>query len=100
MKIIEPTTGAICESLQGRDKGDLYCVTQVLRNGYLFVVDGDRKKLSCPKKKNLKHVHVFPSTVSEFGLDISSGKVSDSQIAFALKQFRQNRTKMSEESNV
>jgi ribosomal protein L14E/L6E/L27E len=83
----------ICESLQGRDKGNLYVIVQVLDNEYVLVTDGERKKLSCPKKKNMKHIRLYPKYSGEYGADLDGGRVIDSRIAFALKCFEEERQK-------
>jgi ribosomal protein L14E/L6E/L27E len=93
MKIKIPARGMICESLQGRDKENLYVILQVLDNQEVLVTDGERKKLSCPKKKNVKHIRLYPKYSAEYGADLESGKVIDSQIAFALKRFKEERVK-------
>ena len=66
MRIKTPVKGGICESLMGRDKGNLYAILEVLSADYLLVVDGKLKKLSCPKKKNLKHVRLINANASDF----------------------------------
>lgn len=97
MKVKDPVQGAICESIQGRDKGSLYCITDVLGGGYVLVADGKAKRLDRPKRKNVRHLRLFPDNASAGGADFSRGRVSDSQIAFALKAFAQKRNQKSEE---
>lgn len=87
MKVKDPRIGLICESLQGRDKGNLYVIVGILPNSFVFVADGDRKKLSCPKRKNIRHLHLTPFMSADYGADLSD-KANDCQIAYALKQYR------------
>jgi ribosomal protein L14E/L6E/L27E len=91
MKNKVPFKGEICLSLQGRDKGNFYFILQAESDGYVLVADGDRKTLSCPKRKNLKHLELLNKCEKDYGLDFSSGKVFDSHLAFALKRFKQER---------
>lgn len=86
MKVKVPFTGAICGSLQGRDKGNLYAVVQILPQGYVLLADGTAKKLKSPKKKNLKHLHIYPANVKDYGADVEKD-IADSVLAYALKQF-------------
>lgn len=51
MKINDPETGGICQSLQGRDKGRYYLIVGVDEKGSVLVTDGNFKKLALPKKK-------------------------------------------------
>lgn len=97
MKVKHPVQGGICESLQGRDKGNLYCICGILGDGYVLVADGKAKPLGSPKRKNVRHLRLYPDNASEGGVDFSRGRVSDSQIAYALKTFAQNSKNKSEE---
>jgi ribosomal protein L14E/L6E/L27E len=85
MKVKTPVKGLICESLQGRDKGNLYCIASILDDAHVLVVDGKHKTLAAAKKKNVKHLCLFPKKVEDFGVNTESA--CDSQIAYALKQF-------------
>ncbi len=47
--------GDLCISTAGRDKGRVFLVVEV--NGKIaFVVDGKVRKVTAPKKKNIKHL--------------------------------------------
>lgn len=87
MKVKTPCLGSICVSLQGRDKGAAYVVVGILARSFVLVADGDCKKLSCPKKKNLKHLYLSPKSAGDYGVDLSDSTY-DCQIAYALKQFK------------
>ena len=87
MKVKNPCIGSICESLQGRDKGTSYVIVGILPNSFVLVADGNRKKLGSPKRKNLKHLHILPQNVGDYGVEISE-KANDCQIAYALKLSR------------
>lgn len=87
MKVTQPSVGGICESLQGRDKGEPYVVVGILPNSFVLVADGTRKRLSRPKRKNLKHLYLSPHSSAEYGADFSNGNADDCAIAYALKQY-------------
>jgi ribosomal protein L14E/L6E/L27E len=87
MKVTTPAEGIICESLQGRDKGNLYCIVRVLSDDFVEVADGKSKKFSHPKKKNLKHLHLFPINVADCASVNFGGKGVDYELAYALKCF-------------
>ncbi len=88
MKIKTPEEGQLCESLQGRDKGNIYSVVQVLSDSFVLVVDGDRRKLRCPKRKNLKHLALIPENIKDYGVGLPLKETDDCRIAYALKQRR------------
>ncbi len=91
MKVKTPREGTICVSAQGRDKGTTYAVISVVSPQFVLVADGNRKKLSCPKRKNLKHLILTPRTAAEFGADISNGSADDCALAYAIKQYLQSK---------
>ena len=49
--------GQIVISKSGRDARKMFIVTGVCSD-YLYLVDGDLRKLSNPKKKKIKHVQI------------------------------------------
>lgn len=88
MKLKIPTVGGICESLQGRDKGRFYIIKEVLQDGTVLVTDGNFKKVSSPKRKNLKHLRLLPQTAESIGNKfLTDQKVFDTEVYSALKGF-------------
>ena len=49
--------GSIVQSLAGRDKGCLFLVVGIEEN-YVYLVDGDIRKMENPKRKKMKHVEL------------------------------------------
>ncbi len=49
--------GQIVISKSGRDVGRMFIVTGVCSD-YLYLVDGDLRKLNKPKKKKIKHIQI------------------------------------------
>lgn len=48
--------GSLVYSIKGRDKGNLFLVLK--RDGdFVYLADGDLRKVENPKKKKLKHVN-------------------------------------------
>lgn len=47
--------GSVVKATAGREKGSYYVITEMKEN-YVFIADGKRRKLSLPKRKNQKHV--------------------------------------------
>ena len=52
--------GRAAVSTQGRDKGHAYLVVSVIDDRYVLLADGDTRKLTHPKKKQVKHLRVAP----------------------------------------
>ncbi|WBW49623.1 KOW domain-containing RNA-binding protein [Peptoniphilus equinus] len=48
--------GTVVKSKNGRDMGHEFIVFRVLDEKYVELVDGKRRTLACPKKKQIKHL--------------------------------------------
>ena len=56
---VEVTVGDLVVSRAGRDKGRPFVVLSA-EEGYVYLVDGDLRKLDRPKKKKRMHVKPYP----------------------------------------
>ena len=75
---MEIERGSLVYSIAGRDKGNLFLVLK--REGeFVYLADGDQRKLEYPKKKKIKHVNKT-NTLLEFD------NVSNSDIRKMLKK--------------
>ncbi len=99
MKILIPEKGGIVQSTQGRDKGRLYAVCEVLADGFILVTDGETRKLFRPKRKNLKHVRPLPHNVGEDGITFPPDKAFDDRVAHYLKGLQKAIKSKSEDSS-
>lgn len=54
---MQPECGTVVKSLKGHDSGEYYVVVKT-DGKYVYVANGKTKKLSAPKRKNLKHLFV------------------------------------------
>ncbi len=98
MKINDPETGGICQSLQGRDKGRYYLIVGVDEKGSALVTDGNFKKLASPKKKNPRHLRFLPLKAESIASKLLKGeRVFDTEIYSALKSY--NYPKPAEETS-
>ncbi|MBO8169411.1 MAG: hypothetical protein H0Z35_09545 [Thermoanaerobacteraceae bacterium] len=60
--------GQLVYSLAGRDKGETYIVLEVLDEKFVSVVNGRKRTVDKPKKKNIRHlqpVNKFAEAVRE-----------------------------------
>lgn len=60
-------TGTIVTSTAGHDKGQLLLVTGA-DGRFVYLADGKERRLSAPKKKNLKHVRPTPEFLDPAGM--------------------------------
>ena len=84
----EVIVGSIVHSKAGRDVGKCYIIVRFDEKGYAFVANGSDRKLSAPKRKNVKHLE--PSgevneTIREKLL--AEKQIFDSEIKSALRAY-------------
>ncbi len=87
-------SGSIVRSTAGRDKERLYLVWES-QAGFLFVVDGDKRRVSKPKRKRRKHLSQLDMLETEEFADIRSGikdGTADSRIRRQLLRYKRNET--------
>jgi large subunit ribosomal protein L14e len=48
--------GQIVESTAGRDKNNKFVVLCIIDDQYVYISDGDKRKVENPKKKKRKHI--------------------------------------------
>jgi len=89
MKIKTPEKGMIVESVQGRDEGSYYVVTEVLADGFILVADGKKRTLDSPKKKNIKHVRLTCGNIADGGIT-AWDRAFDNRVACFLKTLKGN----------
>ena len=73
--------GSLVYSRAGRDKGMLFLVLET-DGEYVYLTDGDTRKVLKPKKKKLKHINKT-NTV----LELDFGNISDSAVRKALAEY-------------
>ncbi|MEW5783724.1 MAG: KOW domain-containing RNA-binding protein [Bacillota bacterium] len=77
--------GQLVRSLAGRDKGEHYLVIAVADPGRVLVVDGRRRTMARPKKKNTAHLQRYERRVEIEEL-IHARKLTDSQVIRYIKE--------------
>ena len=73
--------GMLVYSKAGRDKGKLFMVLKT-ENDFVYLSDGDIRRVAAPKKKKIKHIN-RTNTVVELDFD----KISDSAVRKALSEY-------------
>ena len=76
--------------MAGRDKGGFYLVVEV-NDCYAKVVDGEKRLLSKPKNKNLKHLRPCGYSI-EKGMEVpGENKLTDALVRNILRDWRQRK---------
>lgn len=80
--------GCLVESIAGRDKGKLFLVVG-LSQTRASIVDGDLRKTSKPKLKNLKHLRFVSDNMNQRVLHKidTDTKLEDAEVRKALRLF-------------
>lgn len=64
--------GQLVKSKAGRDKGKLFIIKDIINDKYVYIVDGDLRKISNPKKKKIKHLIIYKRIFKEFQEQLKS----------------------------
>ena len=72
--------GSVVRADAGRDSGDFFAVTHIA-GGYCFIANGKSRKLSSPKRKNIKHISPTDSVIEDIN------DITDKKLRTLLKEF-------------
>lgn len=85
MSTREIKKGQLVKSRAGRDKDKLYLIIN-WDDEYVFVVDGDSRRLQNPKKKNIRHLWYTDKVAGTINTKLTAGeKVTNADIREALR---------------
>lgn len=89
MAVLRP--GQLVTSTAGRDRNALFLVLRVDEDGFVWVVDGDKRPLEKPKKKNPKHLKAHDYVEKDIAERWSRGEpVKDSEIREVIRAREQD----------
>lgn len=73
-------------SAAGRDGGQRYLVLALCGDGFALVVDGQRRRVDRPKRKNLRHLRPFAAAAADLAERTAMGQaVSDEEVRASLE---------------
>lgn len=79
--------GQVVYSKAGRDEGRIFVVVGVVDENYVFVSDGDLRRLENPKKKKIKHLNLTELKVEAISQKLNAGiKITNAEIRKALAE--------------
>ncbi len=84
MNIIQ---GDVVVATAGKEKNQIFVVLKIDEK-YCYLVNGDRLKLTKPKKKSLKHVQ----KASKIGFDVEKLKSGQENVNAAVRKFLKERS--------
>ncbi|NLZ52719.1 MAG: RNA-binding protein [Thermoanaerobacteraceae bacterium] len=79
--------GQLAKSVAGRDKGRFMIVIDIIDENYVYIVDGDLRRVENPKKKKIKHLQLLNKKV-DFIADklVKKRKISNDDVKKALNE--------------
>lgn len=82
--------GQVVIGLSGRDKGNILVITNIIDDKFVEIVDGKRRKLDKPKKKNIGHLQLTKTVIKEVQTrDTGSYQYNDAYIRKVLEDFQE-----------
>ena len=86
--------GQIVKSKAGRDKDRVFIICSILDEQFVFVCDGDLRKLNSPKKKKVKHLMIYNTVLTEFADKLQGNEnLDDAYVRKVLSPFKQSVSK-------
>ena len=83
--------GELVISTAGRDKGNKYLVIKQIDDKYVELADGDKRRLSRTKRKNIKHIKKTGYVAKELAKWFEEGKrVRDQDLKRVVTDYEQN----------
>lgn len=82
----ESNLGKLAYSKAGRDKGKFFIIVGILDAKYVYISDGDMRKIEKPKKKKIKHIVIMNCAADNIkNMLLCNEKVSNSEIKVFLQ---------------
>jgi len=91
--------GGVAVSSAGRDKGRTFMILSIIDEQYVYIADGDLRKLGAPKKKKLRHLKLCPDVLSGIAEKLMAGtKVFDAELRSAIRSRTESGDAQKEET--
>jgi large subunit ribosomal protein L14e len=93
-----PEIGQVVEVLKGRDIGHFSVIIKVVDHRFVYIANGDTRKVDRKKKKNLNHLKLLQYVAPEVKNSIEeTGRVTNGKLRFAIQKFTENQTDLLKE---
>lgn len=81
--------GQVVYSRAGRDEGRIFLITGIMDDKYVFVSDGDLRRVENPKKKKIKHLAVTAVVIEAISEKLKAGvKITNAEIRKVLAEIK------------
>jgi len=72
--------GKVVYSKNGRDKGRMFVIVEVVNERFVLLADGDLRKIENPKAKNIKHLQMTRMQADDVLTCLNRGEKPDNHI--------------------
>ncbi|OPX84405.1 MAG: hypothetical protein A4E53_04185 [Pelotomaculum sp. PtaB.Bin104] len=84
--------GHLVSSIKGRDRGRYYLVVGIISQSMVLVADGEERKVEDPKRKNVRHLHLFNVIAGEvLNKALSGRRVTNTDIRREIKSLTETK---------
>jgi ribosomal protein L14E/L6E/L27E len=66
--------GQLAVSKRGRDRGEPYLVLEIIDEAFVYLVNGDKRRIENPKRKNIKHLRFYPAVAEHLAQQWEAGQ--------------------------
>ena len=81
--------GQVVYSKAGRDAGKIFIITGLIDASYVYISDGDLRRVENPKKKKIKHLVITKDIIDTIAQKISADiKITNAEIRKALVEIK------------
>ncbi len=81
--------GQVVISKAGRDVGKIFIVTEIIDANYVYISDGDLRRVENPKKKKIKHLVITKDIIDTIVQKISSDiRITNADIRKAIVEIQ------------
>ncbi|WP_096202116.1 KOW domain-containing RNA-binding protein [Bacillus sp. FJAT-45350] len=93
-----PEIGQVVEVLKGRDTGKFNVIIKLVDHRFVYIADGDLRKVDRAKKKNLSHLKLMEHVSPEVKNSIEeTGRVTNGKLRYAVQKFIDTQTDLLKE---
>jgi ribosomal protein L14E/L6E/L27E len=79
------TVGQLVIARAGRDVNKKFIITCIINDQYVYISDGDSRKLDHPKKKKLKHLRLMDCVSDDLAQGLHQKTITNSVISKYIK---------------
>jgi ribosomal protein L14E/L6E/L27E len=98
VKELKIEVGRLVKSLKGHDAGNIYMIIKQ-EDDFVWLSDGDYKKLDKPKKKRIKHVEPLEKvSFTIAGKTLDNKLIHNQEIYSRIKQYKEIQKKEGEKN--